>query len=154
MVWGKLPFLVIFSCFFSISAYSAEILKFDPEPKGLNYRMGRLALEDKIAPAEKALQRSIPFATSRFDINNDGVPELFVKLLEETFFCDSTGCDTYVLSINSQGPEKIASFRGTEIELFNLNQDEVFDLRVKQAGNKNILTYIWQDNSYILVEDE
>lgn len=154
MRWGLTALFTYCFLLFSAPLYAGTVLEFNPEPKGLNARMARLALSDKITPAEEALQRGVPLATARFDLNSDGVPELFVKLLEEKFFCDSTGCDTFVLSIDAQGPKKLVSFRGTDIEIQPNSRGKTHNLAINQAGTKNILTYEWQNNGYILVEDE
>lgn len=152
MGWGFKSFLTLL-LLIAVPVYAGTPLSFDPAPKGLNFRLARIALVEHIKPAEDTLQRVIPFSTARFDLNQDGVPELFVKLLEEKFFCDSSGCDIFVLSVKSEGPKIIGTFRGSTLEVEAKKNKNHYNLKVLQAGGENFNFYEWQDANYTLQED-
>ncbi len=122
-------FIVLFACVvvFSItpsSSYANIIdqtqntpLFFNVEPESTNDVMARKVLGNKIQQAEIEVGRKIITATARVDLNNDGVKELFVRLLDPEIFCQGDTCQIYGYAVTNAGLVEIADFKTKTIDI-------------------------------------
>ena len=86
--------IACFMLFYSVTVNAEETINlkessplfFSVQIDNNNEKMARKALEDILSPIEIELGRHIPLGLARIDLNNDGIKELFVRLLEPEVF--------------------------------------------------------------------
>ena len=151
---------VFFMCFaFSNKAYSepseisqadfesATPLFFSIQVESNNEKMARKALEDILPQHEQELGRYIPLGLARIDLNNDGIKELFVRILEPELFCDGYDCQVYGFAITQDGFVKIADLKTKGIDVLQNKTSGTRDiLLLKNNGERQKL--IWDNGFY------
>lgn len=147
--------IAFFMLFFSITAFAEENIDlkessplfFSVQIDNNNEKMARKALEDILSPVEIELGRHIPLGLARIDLNNDGIKELFVRLLEPDVFCDDYDCQIYGFAITENGFVKIADIKTKGIDVLSHKTDGTKDLMIlKNNGTREKL--VWQESFY------
>lgn len=114
-----------------------------------NDAMARKALEKVLKRAETEVGRHIPLGVARIDLNNDGILELFVRLLDQDLFCKADDCQVYGFAVTENGFIKIADLQSRTIDILNKTTSGAKDLRVRMT-DESVRNYIWDGKQYNL----
>ncbi|MCB9964420.1 MAG: hypothetical protein H6855_01960 [Rhodospirillales bacterium] len=99
--------------------------------------------------ATDEMLRTLPiFGVHRVDLNNDGVPELIVRLADQYTTCNDMGCHHAVLAITDEAIRRLGYFEFCEIEVAPTETDGVKDLLVFDSPLNDFSPslYIWDAN--------
>lgn len=116
-------------------------------PDSTHHQMARLGLADLLEEKEPQIGRQATIGLARADLNDDGVQELFVRLLDPELFCDDEECDTYVFAVIGSDMTKIGQFRTRTIDILDTQNDGARDLSLTlQDGTQHIAR--WNVSQY------
>ncbi len=113
-----------------------------------NEALASQALKDIIPQAEAKVGRHINLATSRIDLNEDGIKELFVRILDDDLFCNHDVCSVLGFALTQSGLVKIAEFKARTIDALSMRHNGAKDLLVSLSPEGSGTVYTWQDNFY------
>lgn len=124
---------------------------FQIEIDNTNEKLARKALDGMLDDAELELGRYIPLGLARYDLNDDGIKELFIRILEEDRFCGSGDtaydCRTLAYAITKDGFVKIADFKAKGIDILKNKTNGTHDLSLLSSDNTR-QKLIWQNSFY------
>lgn len=112
-----------------------------------NDAMARKALEQFLYESQIKVGRHIPLGIARIDLNDDGVQELFIRLLDDDLFCQQDDCLVYGFAVQPDGFVKIAEFNARTIDILENKTEGTRDLLVR-LSNQNQIMYQWGGNLY------
>lgn len=105
-------------------------LFFAVKPASDDEKMAIKALGAILANAQNEVGRHIPIALARHDLNDDGVKELFVRMLDPDYFCDQEVCQVYGFAVTNDGFIKIADFKTRTIDVLDTKTEGTRDLKL------------------------
>lgn len=128
-------------------AETATPLYFAVQPLSDDQKMAYKAVEPLLQKAQTEVGRQIPVAVARTDLNDDGVKELFVRMLDPDYFCDNDMCQVYGFAVTDKGFIKIADFKTRTIDVLDTKTEATRDLKLGMSDTESRISR-WNGGLY------